>query len=291
MIRRVTHSTTEGWRIRRRRSDRRLRPRRALIVGTGPAALQAARELAGAGCAEVVLSVPTRGGALSAAGTLGGVARVLVGLDEAAPADVLIVCDEGHGTFAPGGGAGSAALWAARHAPDAVLILLAVDGPAACGEALRRSGLPPWSILAPGGMPLAATVRARLARRLGVDACQIAAPVIGGGKAGMRPLPRYTTIAGIPLHEPCLGAGGSGAEAAPATEPAALVSAGVELARAVLQDRREVHSCCAWVEGRFGIAGAFVTLPVPVGARGAEDPLPLRLSLEERALLQRAAPA
>jgi malate dehydrogenase len=74
----------------------------------------------------------------------------------------------------------------------------------------------------------------------------------------------------------------------PITEDA-LAAAAVVLARAVLRDRRQVLSCGTWVEGAWGIPGGFVTAPVRVGARGAEEPLPLRLTLEEQAFLQRAA--
>jgi malate dehydrogenase len=261
------------------------------VVGNGPAAVEAARGLAAHGSAEVLISVATRGAARAAEEALGGAVRAIVGLDDGAPADVLMVTADCHGAFSSGGAAGSAALWAARNCPDAAIILLAGDGAGACREAARRSGLPSWLILAPGGMPLAATERGRLARVLGVDASQIAVPVIGGAKTGWRPLRRYATIAGIPLSEPCLASLSAHTESGegPGPPEILLVSSAVMLARAVLQDRRQVLSCCAWVEGFFGIAGAFVSVPVRVGARGAEEPLQMRLSLEERALLQHAA--
>jgi hypothetical protein len=286
--------TIEGWRIRRRPDGRRLRPRRAVVVGDTPPAIEVARSLIASRLGEVVLSAATQGRARLAAEELDGAARTIVGLDGAAPADVLVVCDV-PGAPSAAEAAGSAALWAARSSPDAAIVLMTAEGEACCSAAARRSGLPPWLILAPGGIPTAEAEQRRLARRLRADGSQISVPVIGGAGVGWRPVKRYTAVAGIPVIEACLGEAPDRQDG-PVPRPGgrdrgSLVASGVALARAVLQDRRRVLSCCAWVDGRFGITGAFVSLPVPVGSRGAEDPLPMKLTLEERAFLQSAAVA
>ena len=106
-----------------------------------------------------------------------------------------------------------------------------------------------------------------------------------------RPLSRYATVAGIPAE--MLERPGGRAVAPWRTDRTAgseaIVAATVALATAVLEDRRQIFSCAGWVDSAHGLPGAFVSVPMPVGARGAEEPLPLRLTLEEKALLQRAA--
>lgn len=137
----------------------------------------------------------------------------------------------------------------------------------------------------------AASRSALVAARLGVSRSQVCVPVIGGDAPGAsRVLDRYVTVAGIPARE--LGEPPAGGSAATGPVPAgetALVSAVAVLARAVIEDRREVLSCACWVQDALGIPGGFVCAPVRIGARGAEEPLALRLTLEERAFLQRHA--
>ncbi len=282
MEERLAGAPVEGWRLRRRQPRRAARAPRAAVVGDSPVALESARRLAGLRAAEVVLSCPTPQCAREAALDLGGAVRATTLLDGAAPVDVLIVTDPDPSRV------GDVALWAARTCPSTALIVAADDAGLLCAAAARASGLAPWLILAPGGLPRAAAEESRLARAVGASVTQACVPVIGpGGASGTRPLWRYATVAGIRAEELGHRPPRDSAAAGSAPGTAALVRAVVRLALAVLQDRRQVLPCCAWVEGAFGLPGGFVTLPVPVGARGAEEPLPLRLDLEERAWLQR----
>jgi malate dehydrogenase len=246
--------------MRRAPGRPRERAPRAVVVGEGTIAIETARRLAASRIAEVRVS-------------------------QEQVSDALVVCSADPSFVR------EVALGAARICPWTALILAAREGLALSREAARASGLAPWLILSPGGLPHAAAEASRLARRLDLSASQICVPVIGGdGPEGTRALARYTTVAGIPAAD--LGAepprAWPGGPRVRITEEA-LVSAAVALARAVLWDRRLVLSCGAWVDGAFGIPGAYVTAPVPVGARGAEEPLPLSLTLEERAYLQAAA--
>lgn len=262
---RMSGVSLEGWRMRRTPRRPRERALRAVIVGEDPLAFETTRRLASLKLAEIVPHA-TR-------------------LDDAAPVDAIIVCSEEPARVR------EVALQAARRCPSTALILASRAGLALSREAARASGLAPWLILSPGGIPHAAAEASRLARRLDLCASQICVPVIGGdGPGGTRALGRWATVAGIPAAE--LGPQEPRAwprePEVPITQDA-LAGAAVVLARAVLGDRRQVLSCGAWVEGAWGIPGAFVTAPVPVGARGAEEPPALRLTLEERAFLQRAA--
>jgi malate dehydrogenase len=283
-----------GWRLRRRQRTGVRRAPRAVVVGEGSLARETARRLAAAGAAEVVLCVRSRGEADDVSRDFSGSVRPAIDLEGAAPADALIVC------------AGprvdpaerlrlvrDVALWAARTCPHTALIIAAPNGLALSYEASRAGGMPPWLILSPGGLPRAAAAAARITRRLQVSPSQVCVPAIGGEEDETVILDRYCTAAGIPwrdlLDADARDAKEPAVRGAPGPQESSLALASALLARAVLQDRREVLSCGAWIESAFGLGGAFVTAPVPVGARGAEEPLPVRLLPEERALLQRAA--
>ncbi len=245
---------------------------------------ESAIRLSGRRTAEVILSVGTRGRLEESLRELGGEVKPVVRFDGASPADVILFCDDHPRDRRDR--IREVARWAGRACPEAVLVLAVREGLAMCREAARQSGLRPCLILTPGGMPHAAAEAARLAGSLGVSATQVSVPVIGGDETGeTRVLSRYTAVAGVPAGEL-----GGGWREIPFTGPSrlSLIAAGVALAGAVIEDRREIFSCGGWVEGMFGIQGAFVSAPVPVGMRGAEEPLPLRLTQEERSCLLRA---
>lgn len=255
----MSGGSKEGWRLRRR-APRRERALRAVVLGRATAAGEIASRLSGGRTAEVLLTRAT--------------------------ADVIILWDPDPPAVR------EIALWAVRSCPYTVLILAARDGLALCREAARASGLPRWLILATGGLPHSAMEARQLARRLDVSVAQVCVPVIGGdAPAGTAALRRYATVAGITAD----AMGDTGPSDRPLQTPArpasdtSLIGAAVTLARAVIEDRRQVLCCGAWVEGAWGISGGYVIAPVPVGARGAEEPLPISLTVGERALLQRAA--
>jgi malate/lactate dehydrogenase len=260
----------EGWRLRRGSARGALRPPRAVISGDGLLAREVARRLAA--CTPATLTE-----------------------DAATVADVVVICDGGEPSPALRQRVRDVSLRAARACPLTALVIAASEAMPLCVEAMRASGLPPWLIVAPGGMTLAASIASRLSSALGLDARQIQVPVIGGeaagAHAGLRVIDRGVRVAGVPWRE----YGGAAApsddacSSPPPPSTGALAAAAAGLTRAILTDSRRVLCCTAWVEEGFGLPGGFVTVPVPVGARGAESPLPLRLTLDERALLQRVA--
>ena len=252
-------ASREGWRIRHR-APRPERALRAVVLG------QAAQT------GEIVARLSDN--------------RVAEITSTRATADVIILWDPDPPAVR------EIALWAMRSCPCTALILAARDGLALCRDAARASGLPPWLILSTGGLPHSAMEARQLAGRLDVSVTQVCVPVIGGdAPAGTAAVRRYATVAGITAD----AMGDPGPSDWPLQTPArpfsdaSLIGAAVTLARAVLEDRRQVLCCGAWVEGAWGVPGGFVIAPVPVGARGAEEPLPMSLTVAERALLQRAA--
>lgn len=281
----------EGWRQRRRGREPRSRPLRVAVVGEGPLAQEVTRRLAGRGTAEVILSSESPGAREQAIRSLGHAVRHTVRLEGAAPTDALIACAAaGTGGRLPASRVADLALWAARTCPDSALIIAASGGLSLSREASRASGLSPYLILSPGGMPRAVATAAEVAGALGVSAAQVQIPVIGGDDSAQpsHALWGYATVSGMPVRE-MSPVRTQGHRAARNPSDIALAAAATTLALAVTEDRRQVLCCGCWVEGSYGIPGAFVTAPVPVGLRGAEEPIPLRLTLEERSLLQRAA--
>jgi len=273
------------------RSSRVRRPLRAVIAGEIGSALEAARGLVAAGGAEVVVAVETPAEERAASAALlmkDGASRAALLMKDAAPCDVLIVL------WSEASRVRDVALWAARTCPLTALVLAPAGTVGALDlsrQAALASGLAPGLILSPGGMPRARAEARRLAERLGVCSSQFCIPIIGGEQeSDRRLLHRYATVAGIPARELSEKEWRIWVEEpAPAIGAGSIMTCAIRLARAVLEDRLEVLSCGAWVGGDAGLPGGFVTMPVRVGARGAEAPLPLKLTLDERALLQRAA--
>lgn len=179
---------------------------------------------------------------------------------------------------------------AARACPKTVLIIAAERSLALAQEAARVTGLDPALVLAAGGLPFAAHERARIAARHDLSPSQIQVIVIGADQpSSLRILPRYTRAACIP--QDALGS--------PSTRRAqgewtgatadALARAAVDLARAVIQDRREVFCCGAHSGDALGLPGGWITAPVRVGAVGAGEALPIGLTVEERMFLNSVA--
>ncbi len=250
--------SVEAFRMRRPLRSGGMRAPAAAILGEGPVAAETARRLRAA-----------RPG------------RLVMPFDAQGPVDVLVVCDPRPAVIA------DAALWAARVCPFTVIVIAARGGLELCARALRASGLAPGLIMSTGAMPRALSEAATLARSLDVCVSQVCVCAIGGDSvADTRVLDRYTAVAGIPATQ---------MTPQPASRPPAREASDADLGRsaaalaiAVLQDRRQVFCCGAWVEGAFGLPGGYVSVPVRVGARGAEEPIPLRLTLDERAVLQRS---
>ena len=126
--------------------------------------------------------------------------------------------------------------------------------------------------------------------------------VLGGHGDDMVPLPRYSTVAGIPLPD-LLPADKieaivtrtrkGGAEIVNLLKtgsayyaPSAAVA---EMVEAILKDKKKILPCAVYLEGEYGIHGLFVGVPVKLGAKGAEEIIQIKLTAEENAALQKSA--
>jgi malate dehydrogenase len=147
-------------------------------------------------------------------------------------------------------------------------------------------------------------MRSFIATELGVSVENVHAFVLGGHGDTMVPLPRFSTVAGVPITELlppdrveaiCKRTAGGGAEIVSLLKtgsayyaPSASV---VEMVDAVLKDKHKVLPCCCYLEGEFGIRGLYVGVPAQLGATGVEKIWEITLTADERAALQKSAAA
>jgi malate dehydrogenase len=192
----------------------------------------------------------------------------------------------------------------ARRSPTAILIVVTNPLDAMAQLALRRSGFPKHRVIGMAGVLDSARFRTFIAQELDVSVENVTAFVLGGHGDTMVPLPRYSTVAGIPITELIprdrLAAlvtrtANGGAELVTLLKtgsayyaPAASV---VEMVEAVLRDKKKVLPCAAYLEGEYGVKGLFVGVPVKLGRRGIEQILQITLSPDESAALGRSAAA
>jgi malate dehydrogenase len=128
--------------------------------------------------------------------------------------------------------------------------------------------------------------------------------VLGGHGDTMVPLPRYSSVAGIPITELLSPEriealvqrtrnGGAEIVSLLKTGSAyyAPASAAVEMAESILKDKKKVLPCAAYLEGEYGIRDLFIGVPVKLGARGVEQVMEIKLSAAENAALQKSAAA
>ena len=139
---------------------------------------------------------------------------------------------------------------------------------------------------------------------LNVSVENIQALVLGGHGDTMVPLPRYSTVAGVPITELMsfekiealverTRKGGAEIVGLLKTGSAyyAPASAAVEMAEAILKDKKKILPCAAYLEGEYGINKLFIGVPVKLGASGIEEVIQIELADEEREALQNSASA
>lgn len=188
--------------------------------------------------------------------------------------------------------------------PDSVLIVVSNPLDAMVTLAHRVSGFPKRRVIGMAGVLDTARYRTFIARELGVSVEDVHGFVLGGHGDTMVPLPRYTTVAGIPITQLLPAdrieaivdrARNGGAEIVNLLKtgsayyaPSASV---VDMVDSILLDKKRVLPCAALLEGEYGIDGIFVGVPCILGAAGLEKVLEIELDDQERAALHRSADA
>lgn len=192
----------------------------------------------------------------------------------------------------------------ASLSPEAVLIIISNPLDAMCHVAYDASGFPKNRVVGMAGVLDSARFRAFIAMELNVSVENTHAFVLGGHGDTMVPLPRYSTVAGIPITELLspdriealvdrTANGGAEIVSLLKTGSAyyAPASAGVEMAEAILKDKKKILPCAALLEGEYGIDGLFIGVPVKLGANGIEEIIEIKLTEAEKARLQKSADA
>jgi malate dehydrogenase len=192
----------------------------------------------------------------------------------------------------------------AAVAPDSVLIIVSNPLDAMCHVAFDSSGFPKNRVIGMAGILDSARFRAFIAMELDVSVENIHALVLGGHGDTMVPLPRYSTVAGVPITELMSSEridtivdrtrkGGAEIVGLLKTGSAyyAPASAAVEMAEAILKDKKKILPCAAYLEGEYDISDLFIGVPVKLGANGVERILEITLSDEEKKALHSSAAA
>jgi malate dehydrogenase len=192
----------------------------------------------------------------------------------------------------------------AKHSPEAILIVVTNPLDAMVQTAFKVSRFPKNRVIGMAGVLDSARYRTFIAEALNVAVQDVQGFVMGGHGNTMVPVPRYTTVAGIPVRDLMpqeqleaiiQRTRDGGAEIVNLLKtgsafyaPSAAV---VEMIDAIFKDRKKTLPCAAYLEGEYGIHGLFVGVPVKLGARGIEQILEIKLTPEEHAALQKSAAA
>ncbi len=191
---------------------------------------------------------------------------------------------------------------AVRVSPEAVLVVVSNPLDAMVQTALRASGFPKERVIGMAGILDSARMRAFIAAELEVSVDNVHAFVLGGHGDDMVPLPRYSTVAGIPLPEMLddealarivertrKGGGEIVAYLKTGSAYYAPSAAIVEMVDAILKDKKKILPCAAYLEGEYGVDGIYLGVPVKLGRGGVEQVVQIRLTAEEQAALDRSA--
>ncbi|MEE4606498.1 MAG: malate dehydrogenase [Desulfobacteraceae bacterium] len=192
----------------------------------------------------------------------------------------------------------------ASRSPDATIIVVSNPLDAMCHVAYDTCGFPKQRVIGMAGVLDSARFRAFISMELNVSVENTHAFVLGGHGDTMVPLPRYSTVAGIPITELLAKDridalvertrnGGAEIVALLKTGSAyyAPASAAVEMAESILKDKKKILPCAAYLQGEYGIQDLFIGVPVKLGAAGIEEIIEITLTEEEQQALQKSAEA
>lgn len=190
---------------------------------------------------------------------------------------------------------------AVKHSPEAVIIVVTNPLDAMCHAALEKSGFPSERVLGQAGVLDSARFRAFIAMELDVSPKDVNAFVLGGHGDTMVPLPRYSTVAGIPITrwisperieeivDRTRDGGGEIVRLLGTSAYYAPAASTVEMVEAVLLDQNRILPCSTYLTGEFGIENLYVGVPIKIGAGGVKEIIEIELTDEERAALNKSA--
>jgi malate dehydrogenase len=186
--------------------------------------------------------------------------------------------------------------------PNCILVIVSNPLDAMAQAAFKQSGFPRERVIGMAGVLDSARFRAFIADELHVSVENVTAFVLGGHGDTMVPLPRYSTVAGIPitelipparLEELVQRTRDGGAEIVKYLKTGSAFyapgAAVVEMVEAILKDKKKILPCAAYLKGEYGITGLYVGVPCKLGAAGLEQIIEIKLTAEEQAALAKSA--
>jgi malate dehydrogenase len=190
-----------------------------------------------------------------------------------------------------------------KYSPNAIIVVVANPLDVMTYTAFLTSKIDPNRVFGMAGILDTARYRAFLATELNVSPKDIQAVLMGGHGDTMVPLPRYTTVGGIPVTEMIdeerleaiiqrtkVGGGeivkllGTSAWYAPG-------AAAAQMVEAIVRDQKRIFPVCAWLQGEYGMKDIYLGVPVKLGKAGIEEIIELQLNEKERAELEGSATA
>jgi malate dehydrogenase len=190
-----------------------------------------------------------------------------------------------------------------KYSPNAIIVPVANPLDAMCQAVYRLSGFPRERVIGMAGVLDSARMRTFIAMELNVSVDSVHAFVLGGHGDTMVPLPRYSTVAGIPITELlsaerikaiCDRTANGGAEITKLVGTSAWYAPGAaaaEMVEIILKDTKKIVPCSVFLQGEYGIRDLFVGVPVKLGARGVEQIIEIKLTADEDAALKKSAGA
>jgi malate dehydrogenase len=190
-----------------------------------------------------------------------------------------------------------------KYSPRCIIIPVANPLDAMAQAILKLSKFPRERVLGMAGVLDSARMRSFIAKELNVSVENVHAFVLGGHGDTMVPLPRYSTVAGIPITDLmdkatidriCARTAGGGLEITQLVGTSAWYAPGasaVEMVEAILLDKHKILPCSVYLQGEYGVRDLFVGVPCKLGARGLEKIIEIKLTPEEEAAFKKSAAA
>ncbi len=188
-----------------------------------------------------------------------------------------------------------------KYSKKAIIIVVSNPLDVMTYAAFKASGSEPNKVFGMAGILDTARYRAFLATELKVSPKDISAILMGGHGDTMVPLPRYTTVAGIPVTEMITAAklkaivnrtkkgGGELVKLMGTSAWYAPGAAAAQMVESIIKDEGRIFPCCAWLTGQYGIKNMYLGVPVKLGKNGIEEILKLKLNKSEMKLLKNSA--
>jgi malate dehydrogenase len=190
-----------------------------------------------------------------------------------------------------------------KHSPDCIIIVVANPLDAMAQAVYRLSGFPRERVIGMAGVLDSARMRAFIAMELDVSVENVHAFVLGGHGDTMVPLPRYSTVAGIPITELlpkekidaiCTRTANGGAEITKLVGTSAWYAPGLaatEMVESIMKDKKKILPCSVFLQGEYGVSGQFLGVPIKLGASGLGQVMEITLTSDEAAALRKSADA